>query len=161
CTGSERLIVTRRAHDEFTDRLVRKVAALRVGHALDDDTEIGPVATSAQLEKNLTFIARAKADGAELAAGGQRLGRRAHGHYLAPTLFTGTTPAMQLNREETFGPIAGIIQVEDLEEAIAVANDCELALSSGICTTNIRSAERFRRLSRAGMVMINAPTAGV
>ena len=83
------------------------------------------------------------------------------GHYLAPTLFVNTTPHMQLNREETFGPIAGVIQVADLEEAIAVATDCELALSAGICTTNIRSAERFRRASPSGTVMINAPTAGI
>jgi acyl-CoA reductase-like NAD-dependent aldehyde dehydrogenase len=161
CTGSERLIVTRRIHDQFTDQLAKRVASLRIGHALDADTEIGPVATAAQLEKNLSFIERAKTDGAELATGGQTLQRRTPGHYLAPTLFLGTTPAMQLNREETFGPIAGVIQVADLDEAIAVANDCELALSSGICTTNIRSAERFRRLSKAGMVTINAPTAGV
>jgi len=161
CTGSERLIVTRGIHAEFADLLVKKVAALRVGHALDADTEIGPVATAAQLAKNLAFIESAKAEGAELATGGQQLERRAPGHYLAPALFFGTTPSMQLNRSETFGPIAGIIRVQDLEEAIAVANDCELALSSGICTTNIRSAERFRRVSKAGMVMINAPTAGV
>jgi aldehyde dehydrogenase (NAD+) len=161
CTGSERLIVTRRIHDQFTESLVKRTAALRVGHALDDDTEIGPVATAAQLQKNLQFVAGAKSAGAQLAAGGHTLERRTPGHYFAPALFLGTTPDMPLNRQETFGPIAGVIQVEDLDEAIAVANDCELALSSGICTTNLRHAERFRRLSKAGMVAINAPTAGV
>jgi aldehyde dehydrogenase (NAD+) len=161
CTGSERLIVTRGIHDAFVARLTKKVAALRVGHALQEDTEVGPVATAPQLERNLMFIERALEEGAQLAAGGTRLARPTPGHYLAPTLFVNTTPHMQLNREETFGPIAGVIQVADLEEAIAVATDCELALSAGICTTNIRSAERFRRASPSGTVMINAPTAGI
>jgi len=161
CTGSERLIITRGIHDAFVEKLVARVASLRVGHALHEDTQIGPVATAAQLEKNLTFIQRATEAGAELAVGGARLEKSTPGYYLAPTLFLGTTADTPLNREEIFGPVAGVIRVNDLEEAITVANDCELALSSGICTTNIRSAERFRRLSRAGLVMINAPTAGL
>jgi acyl-CoA reductase-like NAD-dependent aldehyde dehydrogenase len=161
CTGSERLIVTRGIHDEFVERLRKQVAALRVGHALDENTEIGPVATAPQLAKNLAFIERARQDGAELAAGGKTVEARSPGHYLAPTLFVGTTNSMHLNREEIFGPVAGVIKVDDIDEAIAVARDCELALSSGICTTSIRSAERFRRASTAGLVMINAPTAGI
>lgn len=161
CTGCERLILTRGIHDDLVERLVKRAAALRVGNALDAATEMGPVATAPQLEKNLTCIERAKRDGAELAVGGVRLERSTPGHYFAPTLFVGTRNDMPLNREETFGPIAGVIEVADLEEAIAVANDCELALSSGICTTSLRSAEHFRRASRAGVVTINAPTAGI
>jgi len=161
CTGTERLIVTRGIHDTFVERLAQRVAALRVGHALDEPTEMGPVATAPQLEKNLMVIERARGEGAQLAAGGHRLERPTPGHYLAPTLFVNTTSDMQLNREEIFGPIAGVIKVADLEEAIAVAADCELALSAGICTANIRSAERFRRASPAGTVTINAPTAGI
>lgn len=161
CTGSERLIVTRGIHDAFVERLAKQVSALRVGHALDDETQIGPVATRPQLRKNLQFIERAKADGAELVAGGECCTARTQGLYLAPTLFIRTRNDMHLNREEVFGPVAGVIKVEDLDEAIAVATDCELALSSGICTTNLRAAERFRRASRAGLVMINTPTAGI
>lgn len=161
CTGSERLIVTRGIHDAFVERLSERVTQLRVGHALDEDTQIGPVATEPQLRKNLEFIERAKVEGAQLAVGGQQCEARTRGLYLAPTLFVGTTNQMSLNREETFGPIAGVIKVDDLEHAIAIATDCELALSSGICTTSLRSAERFRRASRAGLVMINTPTAGI
>src|SRR5690606_21270914 len=111
--------------------------------------------------KNLGFIRRASSDGAELAAGGHVVEAGTRGHFLAPTLFLGTTNAMELNREEVFGPVAGVIKVEDFDEAIAVARDCELALSSGIATTSLRHAERFRRESMAGMVTVNAPTAGV
>src|SRR5690606_4208833 len=81
--------------------------------------------------------------------------------YLAPALFLNTSNAMRLNREEVFGPVGAIIKVEDLDEAIAVANDCELALSSGIATTNLSHAEKFRRASKAGVVTVNTPTAGV
>src|SRR5699024_11095641 len=112
-------------------------------------------------QKNLEYIAIAKQEGAECVFGGQRLERRTEGLYLAPTLFLGTDMSMRLNQEEVFGPVVGVIEVEDLEEAVAVAQDSELALSSGICATSLRSAEYFRRHSRAGMVAINAPTAGV
>ena len=67
---------------------------------------------------------------------------------------------MRINREEVFGPVAAIIRVDDLDEAIAVARDADYALSSAICTTNLTAAEKFRRESSAGMVVINAPTSG-
>jgi aldehyde dehydrogenase (NAD+) len=161
CTGSERIIVTRRIHDAFVERLVKIVAGYKVGHALDADTEIGPVATRPQLEKNLACIAAAKAEGAELAVGGIALEARKRGLYLAPALFLNTSNSMGLNQYETFGPIGSVIKVEDLDEAIAVANDCELALSSGIATSSLKHAERYRRESKAGMVMVNTPTAGL
>jgi acyl-CoA reductase-like NAD-dependent aldehyde dehydrogenase len=161
CTGSERIIVTKGIHDVFVERLVKVVQAIKVGHALDADSQVGPVATQLQFDKNLDFIRRAKAAGAELALGGVAIECRTRGLYLAPTLFLGTNNAMELNREETFGPIAGVIKVEDFDEAIAVARDAEFALSSGIATSSLKNAERYRRESTAGMVMINAPTAGL
>lgn len=161
CTGSERIIVTKGIHDAFVEKLVKAVTALRVGHALDADTDIGPVANKPQFDKNMAFIQKAKADGAELAVGGVAVDARTRGYFLAPTLFLNTNNAMELNREEVFGPVAGVIKVEDFDEAIAVAKDCELALSSGIATTNLKHAERYRRESNAGLVMVNTPTAGV
>lgn len=161
CTGSSRLIVTEGIHDAFVEKLIPKVKALKVGHALEEGSQIGPVATGSQLVKDMEFITSALNDGCELVAGGEQVETGYRGHYLAPTLFIGTRNDMHLNREEVFGPVAGVIKVADLDEAIATARDCELALSSGICTTDLRAAERFRRQSPAGMVMINAPTAGV
>jgi len=161
CTGSSRLIVTQGIHDAFVENLARKVRDLKVGHALAEGSQIGPVATASQFTKDLEFIASARADGCELVAGGGPVDTGFSGHYLAPTLFIGTRNDMHLNREEVFGPVAGVIKVTDLDEAIATARDCELALSSGICTTSLSAAERFRRRSPAGMVMINAPTAGI
>jgi len=161
CTGSERLIVTERTHDAFVERLLARVARFKVGHALDDDTDIGPVSNQTQYEENLSFIDKAKAEGAELAFGGAPVEGRTRGLYLAPTLLLNTRNDMALNRHESFGPIAGVIKVADLDEAIAVANDCDYALSSGIATTSLKHAEAFRRASKAGLVMVNTPTAGL
>src|SRR5690606_7383282 len=111
CTATSRLIVTRGIHDAFVERLAQKVATLRVGHALDPDSQLGPVATAPQLEKNLAFIDSAKGDGAECVAGGARVEGRTPGLYLAPTLFIGTDNSMRLNRKEVFGPVAGVIRV--------------------------------------------------
>jgi len=161
CTASSRLIVTTGIHDAFADSLARRTSALRVGHALASDSQIGPVANDRQLERNLAFVESASADGAQMIAGGEPIAVKSEGLYMRPTLFAGTRPEMKLNREEVFGPVAGLIEVADLDEAIAVANDTEFALSSGICTRSLHAAEQFRRSVRAGMVMINAPTAGV
>src|SRR5205823_1642334 len=141
CTGSERIIVTRGIHDAFVERLVKRVSAFKVGHALDPDTDIGPVANQMQFDKNLKFLASARKQGAEVAFGGTAVEGRTRGLFMAPTLLLNTRNDMELNREESFGPIAGVIKVDDLEEAIAVANDCEYALSSGIATTSLGNAE--------------------
>jgi aldehyde dehydrogenase (NAD+) len=160
CTASSRFIVTRGIHDAFVERLATKVSAVRVGHALHADTEIGPVGTAAQLARNLDYVAGAKQEGAELLCGGERLQRPHEGYYFAPALFVNTSNAMRLNRDEIFGPVAGVIRVEDLDEAIAVAADSDFALSSAICTRSLSAAEQFRRATRTGMVAINASTSG-
>jgi acyl-CoA reductase-like NAD-dependent aldehyde dehydrogenase len=160
CTASSRLIVTRGIHDAFVERLTKKVAAARVGHALEPSSDIGPVATEAQLAKDMSYVAGAKEEGAELLCGGERLERPTDGYFLAPALFANTTNSMQLNREEIFGPVAAVIRADNFEEAIAIARDADYALSSAICTRSLAAAERFRRASRAGMVVINAPTSG-
>jgi alpha-ketoglutaric semialdehyde dehydrogenase len=160
CTASGRIILARGIHDAFVEQLARKVGSVRVGHALDDATDIGPVATEPQLEKNLRFVESAKAEGGELLCGGDRLDRATDGYYFGPALFVNTDNQMQINREEVFGPVAAVIRVDDLDEAIAVARDSEYALSSAICTRSLAAAEKFRRESQAGMVVINAPTSG-
>ena len=99
--------------------------------------------------------------GAKLAFGGELLKRDTPGFYLAPALFTEATNDMRISREEVFGPVANIVRVKDYDEALAIANDTEFGLSSGICTTSLKHATHFKRNSEAGMVMVNLPTAGV
>lgn len=160
CTASSRLIVTEGVHDRFVSALKDKLAKLRVGHALAEDTQMGPVVDETQLQQDMDYIALGQKEGAELAFGGQRLNRETRGHYLAPALFTETTNAMRINREEIFGPVAAVIRVKDYEEALATANDTDFGLTAGICTTSLKHASHFRRNAEAGVVTVNLPTAG-
>ena len=161
CTAASRLIVTEGIHDKFVSSLTARMNSLKIDDALKDGTDIGPVVDQGQLEQDLRYIALGQKEGAKLAAGGARLQRATEGYYLEPALFTGTTPAMTINREEIFGPVASVIRVRDYEEALAVANDTPYGLSSGIATASLKLAEHFKRNSAAGMVMVNLPTAGV
>jgi aldehyde dehydrogenase (NAD+) len=161
CTASSRLIVTDAVHDRFVAALTKAMAELTIGHALDPATMIGPVADAAQLSTNLSYIEMGRAEGARLVNGGEILNRPTTGHYLSPALFTETTNAMTIAREEIFGPVACVIRVRDYDEGLAVANDTDFGLSAGICTTSLKHATHFRRNAEAGMVMVNLPTAGV
>jgi aldehyde dehydrogenase (NAD+) len=161
CTASSRLIVTGGIHDRFVRAMVETMAALKIDDALADGTDIGPVADEGQLSKDLAYIDIGKQEGAHLAAGGTQLEKAKRGYYLSPALFTNSTPAMRINREEIFGPVAGVIRVADYDEALAVANDTPFGLSAGICTSSLKVASHFKEHAQAGMVMVNLPTAGV
>ncbi len=161
CTASSRLIVQAGIHDAFVDAMAARMKALVVDDALKEGTQIGPVVDQAQLDKDLAYIDGARADGGELVAGGERLNRDKNGYYLSPALFVSTTNSMRLNREEVFGPVAGVIKVADYDEALGVANDTAFGLSAGCCTRSHKHAAHFQANSQAGMVMINLPTAGV
>lgn len=161
CTASSRLIVAEGVHDRFVAGVADRLSRMRVGHALDSATRIGPVVDATQLQQDLDYIAIARSQGGQLRAGGDRVQRETNGYFLSPALITGTTQAMRINREEVFGPVASVIRVRDYDEALAVANDTEFGLSAGICTTSLKYASDFKRRAQAGMVMVNLPTAGV
>ena len=161
CTASSRLVVTSGIHDRFVERLAARTEALVVGHALDPATQIGPAVSADQLRQDLDYVALGTAEGAQLVAGGATAECATEGHYIRPTLFAGANNSMRICREEIFGPVAAVIEVADLDEAIAVANDTPYGLTAGICTTSLAAASRFRREAQVGMVMVNLPTAGV
>ena len=161
CTASSRLIVTEGIHDRFVSALAEQISALRVGHALDEDSQIGPVVDATQLEQDMRYIADARSQGGVLRAGGATVTRPTTGYYLQPALITETQPDMRINREEVFGPVASVVRVADYDAALAVSNDCEFGLSAGIVTTSLKYASDFKRKAQAGMVMVNLPTAGV
>ncbi len=161
CTASSRLVVTDRIHDAFVEKTVERLKTLRVGDAVSPDTDIGPVVDQSQLDQDLSYIEIGRGEGARLLFGGERLSREKRGYYLAPALFVDTDNRMRVNREEIFGPVATVVRAKDYEEAIAVANDTEFGLSAGVVTTSLKHANDFKRRSRAGMVMVNLPTAGV
>ena len=160
CTASSRLIVTEKIHDAFVEKLLAATNALKVGDALDPETQIGPVVDKNQLDQNVTYLELAKNEGCEV-IGGELLERKHPGYYQAPAVFLGASNDMRVSREEIFGPCASIIKVKDFDEALRVANDTDFGLSAGICTTSLKAASQFRRKSQSGMVMVNLPTAGV
>ena len=161
CTASSRLVVTEGIHDRFVDAMKKRLAQLKVDDALAEGTDIGPVVDEQQLEKDLSYIDIGRKEGARLVSGGERLTRKKMGYYLSPALFVDSTNTMRINREEIFGPVAGVIRVRNYDEALAVANDTPFGLSSGICTTSLKYASHFKQHAQAGMVMVNLPTAGV
>src|SRR6185436_14968097 len=161
CTASSRIVVTEGIHDRFVAAMVERMKALVIDDALKPGIDIGPVVDGRQLEKDLRYIEIGRNEGGRLVFGGERLRRATDGYYLAPAIFTETTPAMRINREEIFGPVAAVIKVKDYDEALAVANDTPFGLSAGIVTTSLKHASHFKRHSQAGMVMVNLPTAGV
>lgn len=160
CTASSRLIVQGGIHDAFVAALGRQMQALCVGPALEPDSQIGPVASGPQLASNLDYVALAADEGCDVIGGG-RLNGATEGFFQAPALFVNATNAMRVSRDEIFGPCAAVIRVRDFDEALAVANDTAFGLSAGICTGSLKHATAFRRGARAGMVMVNLPTAGV
>jgi len=164
CTASSRLIVSQGIHDRFVATLIARMRELSVDDARRAGTDIGPVVDSSQLALDLEYIKLAQDEGAVLAWGGRLIERNAQnapGYYLQPALFIDTSNDMRISREEVFGPVANVVRVRDYDEALAVANDTEFGLSSGICTMSLKHATHFRRHAEAGMVMVNAPTAGV
>ncbi|RZF26702.1 aldehyde dehydrogenase family protein [Paraburkholderia sp. UYCP14C] len=161
CTASSRFIVQKGIYRRFVAGLTEAVEALRVGHALAPQTQIGPVVDESHLRHDENYLDIGKSEGARLASGGQRLPRETRGHFLSPALFIDATPKMRIAREEIFGPIACAIAVDSYEEALAVANDSPFGLSSGICTTSLKHAAHFKRHVKSGMTMVNVPTAGV
>ena len=161
CTASSRLIVTAGIHDRFVAAMTDKLRSLKVDDALAAGTDIGPVVDQSQLDQDLAYLEVGKSEGAALAVGGERLTRATEGYYLSPALFTGADNRMRIAREEIFGPVACVIRARDYDEALALANDTEFGLCSGIVTTSLKYASHFKRHAQAGMVMVNLPTAGV
>lgn len=164
CTASSRLVVAEGIHDRFVAALIERMKRLVVGDARGAETTIGPVVDAQQLAQDIDYIAMGRAEGAHVAYGGSAIDPHPNGQpgfYLQPTLFTETNSTMRINQEEIFGPVASVIRVKDADEALVVANDTQFGLSAGVVTTSLGHAAHFKRHLQAGMVMVNAPTAGV
>src|SRR6056297_2098057 len=160
CTASSRLVVHEGIHDAFVDRLVAGAQAMKVGHALAEGTQMGPVVSEGQLKENLDYVDLGRSEGAELACGGRRLNMETEGWYMSPGIFVNTRNDMRINREEMFAPLAAVIKVGSYDEALSVVNDTEFGLTSGIVTRDLARATHFRRNAQTGVVTVNLPTAG-
>lgn len=160
CTACSRLIVQDGVYDKLAERLMERMKALKLGHGLEDSTDVGPLITEKAVQKVESYISIGQEEGARLALGGGRPSAPAGGHFFAPTLFTEVRPDMRIATEEIFGPVLSMIRVKDLEEAIAVNNRVTYGLSSSIFTQDVNSVFRSIRDLATGIVYINAGTTG-
>ncbi len=161
CTGTSRVLVMKQVRAEFTAKLVAKVKALKIGSGLAAGMDMGPLATAKQLETVLRYIAIGRRE-ATLLCGGERLAGPGYdgGYYVSPTIFTNVTQQMTIAREEIFGPVIAIIEVDSYADAIAKANDTEYGLSAAIVTRNPRVMHDFANDIQSGTVKINRTSTG-
>ena len=133
CTGTSRVLVDAPVKAAFTEKLLAKVKALKVGNSLEGSFDLGPLATARQLESVMRYIEVGKQE-ARLLYGGERLDGPGYerGYYLTPAVFADVTQQMRIAREEIFGPVIALIEVNGYEDAIAKANDTEYGLAAAI-----------------------------
>ncbi|WP_397541943.1 aldehyde dehydrogenase family protein [Roseovarius salis] len=156
CTSTERFFVHDAVHDDFVEGLAGMARKLRVGNGLER-SEIGPLVNEATRDKVARLVDGAVANGAQLVCGGRVPPGRNTGWFYEPTVLTGVTPAMEIMREEVFGPVAAIVRVGSLDEALEHANDSDFGLGASLFTTSLQEAmEAYDRLE-AGMVWVNNP----
>ena len=158
CTAGTRILVEKDVHDEFVESLVGATARMKLGHPLDEDTGMGPVVSAEQLERVTGYIEIGKNEGAEVVTGGERATELGDGYFVQPTIFAGVSNDMRIAQEEIFGPVAAVIPVEDVDEAIRVANDTIYGLAAAVWTKDVSKAHKVARGIKAGTVWVN--TAG-
>jgi acyl-CoA reductase-like NAD-dependent aldehyde dehydrogenase len=156
CTSAERFYVHERVYDDFVSAFVEHTETLVLGDPLDERTDLGPMVSAAQRAKVEAQVEAAVGAGAEVVTGGGN-GGHARGHFFAPAVVTGAPPSTDLLREETFGPVAPIVPVKTLDEAIELANGTRFGLGANVYTRDLANAVRCLREIRAGTVWINDP----
>jgi alpha-ketoglutaric semialdehyde dehydrogenase len=162
CTATSRLIIHKDIKAEFTARLLELTSKLRIGDGTDLQTQIGPLVNSSQLERVKQYIEIARQEGAKVLIGGEvATGENLeHGYFFLPTILDDVTPGMRVAREEIFGPVVALIEINSFEEAIAILNDTPYGLSSSVYTQDVNRAFQAIRDIEAGITYINGPTIG-
>jgi len=157
CVAGSRLLVQHGIHDRLVTQLAERAGKIRMGNPLDEATEMGTVANEPQFRRILNCIATATAAGARLVAGGSAAtGKHLEtGYFIQPTIFDQVDNAMQIAREEVFGPVLSVIAFGTEEEALEIANDSPYGLAAGVWTQNIGRAHRIARDIQAGLVWVN------
>ena len=162
CTAASRMIVQERVAHAFTDGLVGRAKALRLGNGLDEDIDVGPVVNQPAIEKIERYMHVGRDEGAAVACGGARATGNGldRGYFFQPTVFTDVRPQMRVAQEEIFGPVTDIITCSDLEQAVEINNGVQFGLSSAIFTRDVSKAFKAMERITTGIVYINAGTIG-
>jgi len=159
CIASKRFIVVKNVAAQFLEKFIEKTENLKVGDPLSDETDIGPMVNKEAIDNIDEMVKKSIKEGAELATGGQRLGKENggtnKGFFYKPTILKNVTPKMEVAREETFGPVAPVIVAEDEQQALEIANDTQFGLGASVWTQNLNKAEKYSKLLQAGIVTVN------
>jgi acyl-CoA reductase-like NAD-dependent aldehyde dehydrogenase len=164
CHAGTRLLLQRGIHYEFMERLLARVDKMKVGDPLDPATNMGPVVSEEQLRIVEGYIEIGRQEGARLVKGGRRLTGAPYdkGFFIEPTVFDEVDNQMRIAQEEIFGPVLSVATFDDLDEALATANDSVYGLAAGVWSRDLRTVMRFARGVKAGTVWVNSyHTAGI
>jgi betaine-aldehyde dehydrogenase len=157
CSNATRVFVHSKIKAEFLERLVKRVAAMRVGDPMDPATQVGALVSEQHMQKVLSYIARGRAEGARLKIGGNRVtvGSLAKGYFVAPAVFDDCRDDMTIVREEIFGPVMSVLEFDDEDGVIERANATEFGLAAGVFTNDLTRAHRVIAKLEAGTCWIN------
>ncbi len=156
CNAGSRLIVERSIKDALMEKVLERVSLLRQGDPLDPNTEIGPLVDASHLSNVARYIDLGREQGASLQAGGQKIEPLSGNCYIEPTVFTEVSPEMAIAREEIFGPVLSVIAVDDLDQAIEVANSTVYGLGAAIWTSHLLKMEKAAKAIQAGVIWVNS-----
>lgn len=160
CSAGSRILVHSSIKDDFVAALAKEADKLTVGDPTEDSTAIGALIEPSALDRVVDYVEQAKADGARIVTGGERLFAETGGYFMGATVIDDVTPQMSVARDEIFGPVVSVLTFDDVEEALTLANDTAYGLAATVWSKDIDVALRAARAVRAGTVAVNGYSEG-